>query len=86
MGRQGGTRCIQGKNKGMLHYLHDATSVEQDLTLKALSSSTAGYAKISFSVCFLPARPVSVQHFKGLASSPSLWQQHHHAPKIMSVS
>lgn len=38
--------------------------------------------KISFTVClFLLSRPASVQHFKGLASSLSLWQQHYRAPK-----
>lgn len=52
--------------------------------LKGLSSSIAGY-------CQIPKFPslwayfyyldLSVQHFKGLASSPSLWQQHHRAPK-----
>lgn len=81
MGRQRGTRCIQGKNKGMLHYLLMLQEWRKT-TFKGLSSSIAGYAKTAFTVfSFLPSRLASVQHFKGLASNPSLWQQHHCAPK-----
>lgn len=48
-------------------------------TLKGLSMPDP---RISFTLClFLPSRPASVQHFKSLASSPSLWQQHHCVPK-----